>query len=247
MLQAKDIHKSFGESRILKGVDLSLDEGKVLVMIGPSGSGKTTLLRSLNLLELPEQGTLEINGIHADFGKRLSKKEVREIRIQSAMVFQAHNLFPHKTVLENVIEGPVIVQKVLKNQAIDEARKILDDVGLFDYQNQYPFQLSGGQQQRVGIARAVALKPKLLLFDEPTSALDPELVADVLKVMRDLAANGWTMVIVTHELKFAQEVADEVVFIDQGVILEKGNPDQLFQHPKHERTRRFLSRILQRV
>jgi len=247
LLQAMDIHKSFGESRILKGVDLTLDEGKVLVIIGPSGSGKTTLLRSLNLLELPEQGTLEINGKHVDFSKRLSKKETRDIRSQSAMVFQSHNLFPHKTVLENVIEGPVIVQKIPKDRAIDEAREILDQVGLIDYQNQYPFQLSGGQQQRVGIARAVALKPKLLLFDEPTSALDPELVSDVLKVMKDLATKGWTMVIVTHELKFAQEVADKVIFVDQGVISEEGTPDQLFQHPQHERTRRFLSRILQRT
>lgn len=247
LLQAKDICKSFGETQILKGIDLQLDEGKVLVIIGPSGSGKTTLLRSLNLLEKPEQGILEINGHSIEFGKHLTKKQMRPIRSQSAMVFQGHNLFPHKTVLENVIEGPVIVQKVPKQKAIDDAQTILKDVGLSDYQNQYPSQLSGGQQQRVGIARAVALKPKLLLFDEPTSALDPELVADVLNVMKDLAEKGWTMIIVTHELKFAEEAADHVMFVDQGRVLEEGPPDVLFHHPQHERIKRFLSRILKQV
>jgi ABC-type polar amino acid transport system, ATPase component len=247
LLSMKNLQKSFGGHRILNGIDLSLNEGKVLVLIGPSGSGKTTTLRSLNLLERPEQGVLQIDGEEADFSKPVPKKAVRAIRRKSAMVFQSYNLFPHKTVLENVIEGPVIVQKVEKEKAIDDARQILEKVGLSDYLDSYPHRLSGGQQQRVGIARAVALKPKLLLFDEPTSALDPELVGDVLKVMKNLALEGWTMVVVTHELQFAEEVADKVMFLDQGTILEQGTPDELFGHPKHERTKQFLSRIKNKV
>ncbi|MCO7175153.1 amino acid ABC transporter ATP-binding protein [Sporolactobacillus kofuensis] len=247
MLEAKGIQKSYGENQILKGIDLTLEEGKVLVIIGPSGSGKTTLLRSLNLLEIPEQGTLELDGDRIDYSRRLTKREIQNMRRKSAMVFQSHNLFPHKTVLENVVEGPIIVQKINREQAVKEAQQILNDVGLSDYQDHYPFQLSGGQQQRVGIARAVALKPKLLLFDEPTSALDPELVSDVLKVMKDLAAKGWTMVVVTHELKFAADVADKVLFVDQGTVLEEGTPEEVFQHPQHERTRQFLSKVLKQI
>jgi cystine transport system ATP-binding protein len=247
LLSVKNLQKSFGGRRILKGLDFTLDEGKVLVLIGPSGAGKTTTLRSLNLLERPEQGILQIDGEEVDFGKPVSKKVIRVIRRKSAMVFQNYNLFPHKTVLENVIEGPVMVQKIAKEEAVDNARQILKRVGLSDFLNSYPHQLSGGQQQRVGIARAVALRPRLLLFDEPTSALDPELVGEVLKVMKNLALEGWTMVVVTHELKFAEEVADKVLFLDQGRILEKGTPDELFGHPKHERTRQFLSRIMNKV
>lgn len=247
LLTVSDIHKSFGDNQILKGIDFTLDEGRVLVIIGPSGSGKTTILRSLNLLEIPEKGLLKIDGRTVNFKQLVSKKEIQEIRKKSAMVFQSYNLFPHKTVLENVIEGPVVVQKIPKEEAIGNATQILSKVGLSAHLDKYPHQLSGGQQQRVGIARAVALKPKLLLFDEPTSALDPELVADVLKVMKDLVREGWTMVVVTHELKFASEVADEVLFMDDGVILEKGSPEAIFQHPQHERTQQFLSRILKQV
>ncbi|WP_332238108.1 amino acid ABC transporter ATP-binding protein [Sporolactobacillus sp. KGMB 08714] len=247
MLAASNIHKSFGGHPILKGIDFTLDEGKVLVIIGPSGSGKTTLLRSLNLLEIPEKGTLQIGDRTVDFEQPVSQSAIRGIRQKSAMVFQSYNLFPHRTVLENVIEGPVFVQKVPKEKAAADARQILGKVGLSAHLDKYPHQLSGGQQQRVGIARAVALRPKLLLFDEPTSALDPELVADVLKVMKDLAQEGWTMVIVTHELKFASEVADEVLFMDDGVILERGGPESIFRHPRHERVRQFLSRILKQV
>lgn len=247
LLKVSDIHKSFGGRQILKSIDFSLDEGKVLVIIGPSGSGKTTILRSLNLLEVPEKGFLEIDGMQVDFNHLVAKKTIREIRQKSAMVFQGYNLFPHKTVLENVVEGPVIVQRIPREKAIEDARQILDGVGLSEHLDKYPHQLSGGQQQRVGIARAVALKPKLLLFDEPTSALDPELVSDVLKVMKNLAREGWTMVVVTHELKFAEEVADEVLFMDEGVILEKGTPEDIFKRPQHERTKQFLSRILKQV
>ncbi len=247
LLAASNIHKSFGGHPILKGIDFTLDEGKVLVIIGPSGSGKTTLLRSLNLLEIPEKGTLQIGDRTVDFEQPVSQSAIRGIRQKSAMVFQSYNLFPHRTVLENVIEGPVFVQKVPKEKAAADARQILGKVGLSAHLDKYPHQLSGGQQQRVGIARAVALRPKLLLFDEPTSALDPELVADVLKVMKDLAQEGWTMVIVTHELKFASEVADEVLFMDDGVILERGGPESIFRHPRHERVRQFLSRILKQV
>ncbi|GGL49175.1 L-cystine import ATP-binding protein TcyC [Sporolactobacillus putidus] len=247
MLTVSGIHKSFGDNKILKGIDFTLDEGKVLVIIGPSGSGKTTILRSLNLLEIPEKGTLQIDDRTIDFEQTVSQNSRREIRKKSAMVFQGYNLFPHKTVLENVIEGPVFVQKVPREKAVVHAKQLLSKVGLSAHLDKYPHQLSGGQQQRVGIARAVALKPKLLLFDEPTSALDPELVADVLKVMKDLAQEGWTMVIVTHELKFASEVADEVLFMDNGVILEQGSPESIFGHPRHERTKQFLSRILKQV
>ncbi|MFD2618587.1 amino acid ABC transporter ATP-binding protein [Terrilactibacillus laevilacticus] len=243
MLSVQDLHKSFGDHHVLKGVHFSLDKGKVLVIIGPSGSGKTTVLRSLNLLEIPDDGSLKIGDAHVAFGKKLSKKAVKQIRQKSAMVFQGYNLFPHRTVLENVIEGPVQVQKKGKQEAIQKAKELLEKVGLSEHIHKYPHQLSGGQQQRVGIARALAIEPELILFDEPTSALDPELVGEVLKVMKSLANEGWTMIIVTHELKFAEEVADEVIFMDQGAIIEKGQPSLLFNHPEQERTKQFLSRI----
>lgn len=244
LLSVKNVHKTFSGHEILKGIDFSLDEGKVLVLIGPSGSGKTTTLRTLNLLEIPETGTLQIADQEVDFGQALSKKRIQAMRRQSAMVFQEYNLFPHRTALENVTEGLIIVQKMAPKEAQERAAELLDKVGLTQHLNKYPHQLSGGQQQRVGIARAVALQPNLLLFDEPTSALDPELVGDVLKVMKDLAREGWTMVVVTHELKFASEVADEVLFLDDGRILERGAPDVLLQQPQHERTKQFLNRIL---
>ncbi|RYL95007.1 amino acid ABC transporter ATP-binding protein [Sporolactobacillus sp. THM7-4] len=247
LLTAEDIHKSFSGHEVLKGISFGIHQGKVLVIIGPSGSGKTTILRSLNLLEMPEKGTLQIEEQKINFAQQVSRSAIQMIRRKSAMVFQGYNLFPHKTVLENVTEGLKVVQKMPEGQAIGLAKDLLGKVGLSPQLDKYPHQLSGGQKQRVGIARAVALRPKLLLFDEPTSALDPELVTDVLKVMKDLAKEGWTMIIVTHELKFAEEVADEVIFMDDGVILEKGTPETIFHRPQHERTKQFLSRILKRV
>ena len=245
LLQAAGLRKSFGDHEVLKGIDLEVRRGEVVALIGPSGSGKTTVLRSLNGLETPDQGTLAFDGgPSVDFGQGLPKQQRFAIRDRSAMVFQHHNLFPHRTVLQNVIEGPVTVQGVSKAEAVARAEQLLDRVGLADKRDAYPHELSGGQQQRVGIVRALALAPDLLLFDEPTSALDPELVGEVLVVMKELADEGWTMVVVTHELQFAREVADEVLFLDGGVVAERGAPAQLFTAPQNERTRRFLDRIL---
>lgn len=244
MISIKNLHKSFGNLEILKGINLEVDHGKVIVIIGPSGSGKTTFLRCLNLLEMPTSGSIEIDGHLIDFNKnKLSKKAIVSFRSLTGMVFQDYNLFPHKTVLENVIEGPVIVKGIPKHQAKEKALSLLNKVGLADKIDYYPSQLSGGQQQRVGIARAMAIEPKVMLFDEPTSALDPELVGDVLQAMIDLAKEGMTMVVVTHEMRFAKEVADEVIFIDQGVIIENGTPEDIFNKPKEERTKRFLAKI----
>ena len=224
---------------------LEVRRGEVLVLIGPSGSGKTTVLRCLNGLETPEAGVVTFDGGPTiDFAAKAVKGDRAALRDRSAMVFQHHNLFPHLTVLENVIEGPVHAHGVPRIDAVARAEALLDRVGLADKRDAYPFELSGGQQQRVGIVRALALKPDLLLFDEPTSALDPELVGEVLKVLRGLADEGWTMVIVTHELGFAREVADEVLFFDEGVIVERGVPAELFTAPRKERTRRFLDRLL---
>lgn len=245
LLQVAGLQKSFGANRVLDGVDLQVRSGEVLVLIGPSGSGKTTVLRCLNGLETPDAGRVEVTGGPAiDFAGAVSARDIRALRDRSAMVFQHHNLFPHLTVLQNVIEGPVQAHGVPKAEAIARAETLLDRVGLAEKRDAYPFELSGGQQQRVGIVRALALRPDLLLFDEPTSALDPELVGEVLKVLRGLADEGWTMVIVTHELAFAREVADEVLFFDEGVIIERGAPQTLFTRPEKERTRRFLDRIL---
>jgi len=219
--------------------------GEVVVLIGPSGSGKTTVLRSLNGLETPDGGTIEFaDGPSLDFAAPVPNATRSALRDRSAMVFQQHNLFPHMTVMENVIEGPVRVQRIPKQRAIAEASALLDRVGLAEKRDAYPFELSGGQQQRVGIVRALALKPQLLLFDEPTSALDPELVGEVLQVIKELADEGWTMVVVTHELSFARQAADEVLFMDGGVVVERGAPAQIFTKPTEERTRRFLDRIL---
>jgi L-cystine transport system ATP-binding protein len=229
---------------VLRGVDVAVPPGSVTCLIGPSGSGKTTVLRSLNGLETPEAGTVRIGDVELDWATRPDARAVSRLRGQSGMVFQAHNLFPHKTVLQNIIEGPVIVQKRPKAEAVEDARGLLAQVGLAEKADQYPYQLSGGQQQRVGIARALALRPKLMLFDEPTSALDPELVGDVLRVIKDLASQGWTMVIVTHEIRFAQQVADQVLFIDGGTVLESGPPQQVLVEPAEARTRQFLQRIL---
>ncbi|WP_400995435.1 amino acid ABC transporter ATP-binding protein [Agromyces sp. GXQ0307] len=245
LLSARGIRKSFGANEVLRGIDFAVRRGEVVTLIGPSGSGKTTVLRSLNGLETPDAGTLEFDGGPAiDFARPADRTARLAMRDRSAMVFQHHNLFPHMTVLENVVEGPIRVQRVPRAEAIASAEALLDRVGLAEKHDQYPHQLSGGQQQRVGIVRALALKPDLLLFDEPTSALDPELVGEVLHVIKELADEGWTMVVVTHELQFARQAADEVLFMDGGVIVERGAPKDIFTNPREERTRRFLDRIL---
>ena len=241
---AEGVHKAFGDNEVLKGVSFTVPRGTATTVIGPSGSGKTTLLRALNALDAPDAGVIRVGDVEVDFSKPVSKDQLRKYRAQSGFVFQSHNLFPHKTVLENVIEGPLIVQKQPKDEAVSDAVELLGQVGLAEKRDQYPFQLSGGQQQRVGIARALALKPKVVLFDEPTSALDPELVGEVLSVIKDLAVEGWTLVIVTHEIQFAKQVSDQVLFTDRGVILEKGPAAEVIGDPKEERTRQFLDRIL---
>lgn len=246
MISIQNICKTFGDNTILRGIDLEIAKGQVVVILGPSGSGKTTFLRCLNALEMPESGSITFQNdapLHIDFAKHPDKKAILALRRKSGMVFQQYNLFPHKTAIENVMEGPVIVQGISSKQAREQALDLLGKVGLADKATLYPYQLSGGQQQRVGIARALAIRPELMLFDEPTSALDPELVSDVLETMKSLAKDGWTMVVVTHEVKFALEVADTVIVMDGGVIVEQGAPEQLFHHPQHERTKRFLHQI----
>lgn len=243
MITIKNLHKKFGDLEVLKGIDLEVKKGQAVVVIGPSGSGKTTFLRCLNILETPSAGVISIDEQSVDFAKPVPKKKVNAFRKQSAMVFQHYNLFPHMTALENVMEGPVTVQGLDKATARKKAEQLLAKVGLGDKVNEYPFQLSGGQQQRVGIARALALEPKVMLFDEPTSALDPELVGEVLQVMKDLASEGMTMVVVTHEMRFAKGVADEVLFMDGGHIIERGKPEDIFEHPKEARTQQFLNLI----
>ncbi|GAA1807527.1 amino acid ABC transporter ATP-binding protein [Nesterenkonia flava] len=245
LLKVTGLQKSFGENTVLSSIDLSVSPGEVTALIGPSGSGKTTVLRCLNGLERPDAGTVAFEGGPAvTFGPRTSQRERESLRTRSAMVFQSYNLFPHMTVLQNVIEGPVQVQKRPKAEAVAEAEELLARVGLSERRDHYPHQLSGGQQQRVGIVRALALRPSLLLFDEPTSALDPELVGDVLTVIKELAEEGWTMVLVTHELTFAREVADQVVFMDGGVVVEQGPASEVLRAPSQERTRRFVHRLL---
>lgn len=248
MIRVSNLHKSFGALEVLKGVDLTLEKGKVLVIIGPSGSGKTTLLRCFNLLETPDLGTLEVGDVSLDFGPkgRLKKNDILTLRKQTGMVFQSYNLFPHMTALENVMEAQVTVQKKPKEDAKRRALGLLDKVGLADKADNYPHQLSGGQQQRVGIARAMAVDPQVLLFDEPTSALDPELVGEVLKVMKQLAAEGMTMIVVTHEMKFAADVADQIILIDGGTIIEQGPPAEVLQHPRHPRAAAFLNILTQK-
>ena len=243
MITIDGLHKQFGQLEVLKGIDLKINKGQVVVVIGPSGSGKTTLLRCLNILEVPTSGSITIDDQTTDFSMKVPKKSVEILRRKSAMVFQHYNLFPHMTVLQNVMEGPIIVKKLSKVEARKRAESLLVKVGLSDKLDYYPHQLSGGQQQRVGIARALALEPKVMLFDEPTSALDPELVGEVLQVMKDLADEGITMVVVTHEMRFAKDVADEVIFMDQGKIIERSEPNEMFTQPKEERTRQFLNLI----
>ncbi|RHW39135.1 amino acid ABC transporter ATP-binding protein [Neobacillus notoginsengisoli] len=243
MISIKGLVKRFGDLEVLKGIDLDVGKGNVVVVIGPSGSGKTTLLRCLNILETPTAGSVTISGKTLDFSHEVPKKNIASFRRLTGMVFQSYNLFPHKTALENVMEGPVIVKGENKEQARQKAAMILQKVGLADKLDSYPHQLSGGQQQRVGIARALAMEPEVMLFDEPTSALDPELVGEVLKVMKDLAAEGMTMVVVTHEMRFAREAANEVIFMDKGVVVERDHPENIFTNPKHDRTRQFLNLI----
>ena len=241
---ASGIEKSFGDNHVLRGVSFAVPRGTVTTIIGPSGSGKTTLLRALNALDVPDAGVIRVYDEEVDFAEPVSRERLRRFRLQSGFVFQQHNLFPHKTVLENLTVGPIVAQKRHAEEVRAEAITLLERVGLADKRDQYPFQLSGGQQQRVGIARALALRPRLVLFDEPTSALDPELVGDVLAVIKDLADTGWTLVIVTHEIQFAKQVSSQVLFTDQGVILEQGPPESVIGDPTHDRTRQFLQRVL---
>ncbi|WP_379968018.1 amino acid ABC transporter ATP-binding protein [Ectobacillus sp. sgz5001026] len=242
MIYLSNITKSFDTNTVLKGIDLTIERGEVVTILGPSGSGKTTLLRCMNLLETPDEGIVQIGNVHVN-ADAATKKEILSLRKQSAMVFQHYNLFAHKNVLENVMEGLIVAKKVKKKDAREQSERVLEKVGLSDKLHHYPSQLSGGQQQRVGIARALALNPEVILFDEPTSALDPELVGDVLDVIKAIAQEGITMVVVTHEMSFAREVSDRVLFMDGGVIIEEGTPLEIFHTPKEERTRRFLQRI----
>ncbi len=250
MVMAEGVHKHFGRLEVLKGISLEVQPGEVMCMLGPSGSGKSTFLRCINHLEKIDAGRLWVDGELVGYrqsGARLyelRESEVARERSQIGMVFQRFNLFAHMTALENVIEAPIRVKKVPRDEAVKRAKALLDRVGLADKLETYPSQLSGGQQQRVAIARALAMQPKLMLFDEPTSALDPELVGDVLDVMRRLAKDGMTMVVVTHEIGFAREVGDTVVFMDDGVVVETGNPREVFANPRHERTRAFLAKVL---
>jgi polar amino acid transport system ATP-binding protein len=250
MVKAEGVHKSFGRLEVLKGISLEVQRGEVMCMLGPSGSGKSTFLRCINHLEKIDAGRLSVDGELVGYRQQgdriyeLREREVARKRSEIGMVFQRFNLFPHMTALENVIEAPVQVRGVPRTQAADEATELLGRVGLADKVGAYPAQLSGGQQQRVAIARALAMHPKLMLFDEPTSALDPELVGDVLDAMRRLAAEGMTMVVVTHEIGFAREVGDTLVFMDEGVVVETGPPREVFENPRHERTRAFLSKVL---
>jgi L-cystine transport system ATP-binding protein len=243
VIEIKNIHKKFGKNEVLKGASIKVNKGEVVVILGPSGSGKTTLLRCINFLEKADQGELSIGETNVNF-KNATKKEIHKIRRQTAMVFQSYNLFQNKTAIENVMEGLVIARKVPKREAEEVSKKLLDKVGLADKYNYYPVQLSGGQQQRVGIARALALNPEAILFDEPTSALDPELVGEVLSVMKQVAKEGMTMVVVTHEMSFAKDIASRVIFMEGGVVVEEGTPKDIFTNPKEERTKQFLKRIV---
>ncbi|MBW4721044.1 amino acid ABC transporter ATP-binding protein [Saccharothrix obliqua] len=250
MVDLRGIHKSFGSTEVLRGVDLEVHAGEVVVVLGPSGSGKSTLLRTINHLEKVDRGYVSIDGELVGYRRsgdklyELREREILKQRTHIGFVFQNFNLFPHLTVLENVVEAPVSAQRRPVAEARADARALLSRVGLADREDAYPRHLSGGQQQRVAIARALALRPKVLLFDEPTSALDPELVGEVLDVIKDLARSGTTMVVVTHEVGFAREVADTVVFLDGGVVVEQGPPSQVLEDPQHPRTRAFLSKVL---
>ncbi|RXT07879.1 amino acid ABC transporter ATP-binding protein [Ammoniphilus sp. CFH 90114] len=240
ILRVDKLNKCFGKLHVLKDIDLSVNQSEVVVLIGASGSGKSTLLRCLNFLEQCDSGTILLDGIAVN----PKSQDMNKHRERVGMVFQHFNLFPHKTVLENVIEAPIYVKKIPKQHAIEEGKRLLEKVGLIDKIDVYPSKLSGGQKQRVAIARSLAMKPEILLFDEPTSALDPELVGEVLTTMKQLAEEGMTMVVVTHEMGFAREVADVVIYMHDGRIVEQGSPIEIFESPKNERTRDFLSRVL---
>lgn len=240
MLDIQDLHKTFGSNQVLKGITTTIDQGEVVVVIGPSGSGKSTFLRCLNLLEVPTSGKIFFEGTDITD----PKNDLYKMREKMGMVFQNFNLFPNMTVLENITLSPTKVKKVAKSAADQLAKQLLNDVGLPDKAKAYPQSLSGGQMQRIAIQRALAMEPDVMLFDEPTSALDPEMVGEVLSVMQRLAQQGMTMVIVTHEMGFAKEVADRILFMDQGIIMEEGTPEQIFDHPKNPRTIDFLSKVL---
>lgn len=250
MISAQNVHKSFGQLEVLKGINLEVQAGEVACLLGPSGSGKSTFLRCVNHLDKATAGRLYVDGELIGYREKngtlyeISEKEAAEQRSDIGMVFQSFNLFPHRTVIENIIEAPVQVKKIPEETARARAMELLEDVGLASKANNYPVQLSGGQQQRVAIARAVAMDPKLMLFDEPTSALDPELVGEVLRVMKDLAAEGMTMLVVTHEIGFAREVADKVFFMDGGVVIESGSPAEVLDNPQQPRTKDFLANLL---
>ncbi len=246
IVRVKNLEKYFGRNHVLKGVNLEVHKGEVVVLIGPSGSGKSTFLRCLNFLEDPTTGEIEIGGVHVVCGSHGSqfKKDVHQIRMKCGMVFQEFNLFPHKDATENVTEGPIQVKREKKDEAERKAHELLRKVGLGERMDFFPSQLSGGQKQRVAIARAMAMDPVLMLFDEPTSALDPELIGEVLKVMKDLAASGMTMIVVSHEMGFSRDVADRVVYMDDGYFIEEGPPSEVFFHPQDDRTKRFLRHVL---
>ncbi|HEM2976906.1 TPA: amino acid ABC transporter ATP-binding protein [Streptococcus suis] len=240
IISIKDLHKYFGKNEVLKGIDLDIQQGQVVVIIGPSGSGKSTFLRTMNLLEVQTKGTVTFEGV--DITDK--SNDIFKMREKMGMVFQQFNLFPNMTVLDNITLSPIKTKGIAKDEAEKKAKELLEKVGLPDKANAYPQSLSGGQQQRIAIARGLAMDPDVLLFDEPTSALDPEMVGEVLAVMQDLAKSGMTMVIVTHEMGFAREVADRVIFMDGGVIVEDGTPEEVFEHTKEERTKDFLSKVL---
>ncbi len=240
MIKVNNLHKSFGDIKVLCGIDEHISRGEVVVVIGPSGSGKSTFLRCLNLLEMPTDGKIYID----DELINTKNADVNRIRQKMGMVFQQFNLFPHLTIMENITLAPVKLKKMTKEEAIVKGKELLTRVGLLEKADAYPAQLSGGQKQRVAIARALAMEPEIMLFDEPTSALDPEMVGEVLDVMKDLASSGMTMVVVTHEMGFAREVGTRVLFMDQGVIMEQGNPQEIFGNPQNERTQNFLSKVL---
>ncbi|MCY1039398.1 amino acid ABC transporter ATP-binding protein [Staphylococcus nepalensis] len=240
MINIKNLYKAFGKNEVLKGIDLKVEKGEVVAIIGPSGSGKSTLLRCMNLLETPSSGEV----IFKDNHLTNEKTKLETLRQQMGMVFQNFNLFPHKKVIDNIMLAPSLLKKGSQSKLRKEANILLKKVGLEDKADAYPSQLSGGQKQRVAIARALAMNPEVLLFDEPTSALDPEVVGDVLKVMKDLAKEGMTMAVVTHEMNFAKDVSDKVVFMADGVIVESGKPQDIFEQPKHDRTKNFLARVL---